>query len=97
MGATYDYSTGKITRDFHFVRGDTKCKGSGLPCWTGGHHDRCRQCQYYAGTLYGWTLRTDKDFVMCKHPDKEDDPESYEAQRLYNAYLENEAMKALCY
>ena len=97
MAATYDYSTRKITRDFHFVRCDTKCKGSGLPTWTGGHHDRCRNCQYYIGPLYGWNLRMDEDFVMCKHPDKEDDKDSGKAQRLYNAMLEQEALAALCH
>lgn len=97
MAATYDYLTRKITRDFHFVKGDTKCTGSGLPTWTGGHHDRCRKCQYYLGTLYGWTLRTDDGFVMCKHPDKKDDEDSGKAQRLYYDKLEQEALAALCY
>ena len=94
MAATYDYSTGRITRDFHFVKGDTKCTGSGLPTWTGGHHDRCKNCQYYIGTLYGWTLRMDVDFVMCKHPDKKDDEDSGKAQRLYNDKLMQEALAA---
>lgn len=97
MAATFEYATGKITRDFHFVKGDTKCAGSGLPTWTGGHHDCCRNCQYYLGTLYGWTLRTDKDFVMCKHPDKKDDEDSGEAQRLYYDKLKQETLAALCY
>lgn len=97
MAVTYDYSTRKITRDFHFVKGDTKCTGSGLPTWTGGHHDRCRKCQYYLGTLYAWEFGTDDDFVMCKHPDKKDDENSGNVQYLYYDKVEQKALAALCY
>lgn len=49
MAASYDYTTGKMERDFHFVKWDTRCKGSGLPCKAGS--DRCQKCEHYWGSF----------------------------------------------
>lgn len=63
MATTYEYSTGKLTRDWHFVEIGTPCKGSGLPCIVG--NERCRKsCLHFKG-LFQWC-------VKCGHPDKSD-------------------------
>lgn len=62
MATEYNYQTGKITRDWHFAKLGTPCKGSGLPCWIGS--DRCEKCKYYRG-FYKWTIK-------CAHPERKD-------------------------
>ena len=62
MATEFDYTTHKITRDWHFIKDGTPCKGSGLPCYADS--DRCRKCQHYRG-IYLWCTK-------CAHPDKKD-------------------------
>ena len=100
MAATYDYSTRRIERDFHFVRWDERCKLSGLPCYAGS--DRCRSCNHYCGSIHpfsmqlGYGFRLKDSYVMCKHPDKKDSENSSEAMSAFHKKLEHEAMCALC-
>lgn len=100
MAATYDYQTRKITRDFHFVRWDELCKLSGLPCYAGS--DRCTmKCKWYAGSIHPFSHhirfggRLEDSYVYCKHPDKKDSENSYEAVRAFKEAFENEALCAL--
>ena len=72
MAMTYDYNTGKITRDWHIRRHDEKCRLSGLPAKVGG--DRCSKCQYHKGTEFDWQARDLEDtfFTLCSHPEATD-------------------------
>lgn len=72
MAMTYDYNTGKITRDWHIRRHDEKCRLSGLPAKVGG--DRCSKCQYHKGTEFDWQARDLEDtfFTICSHPEATD-------------------------
>ena len=69
---TYDYNTGKITRDWHIRRHDEKCRLSGLPAKVGG--DRCSKCQYHKRTEFDWQAKDLEDmfFTICLHPEATD-------------------------
>lgn len=101
MAATYDYSTGKIERDFHFIRWHEKCKLGGLPCYVGS--ERCTKCQHYDGSIHPWSMmlrhgfRLNDSYVFCKHPEKKDSENSLEAVMAFNESFENRALCALCY
>lgn len=90
MPLTYDYSTGKTTRDFKFVKFGEKCWGSGLPCYVG--NDRCIKCKYNTGSINPW----DSDsYVYCHHPEAKDSPGYMTAQRVLYEQLQVNAMSAL--
>lgn len=90
MALTYDYNTGKSTRDFKLVKDGEKCWGSGLPCYVGS--DRCLKCKYNTGSIYPWGSDS---YVYCLHPEAKDSP-GYEIAEsaLYERLLVN-AMSAL--
>lgn len=99
MALTYDYNTGKITRDFKFVKYREKCRGSGLPCYVG--NDRCLKCKYNSGSIHPWTsLETtlsslEESYVYCHHPEAKDSPGYMIAQRVLYDKLQVNAMGAL--
>ena len=101
MAATYDYSTRKIERDFHFIRYGEKCKLSGLPCYSGS--DRCLKCQNYEGSIHPFSthirygLRLDESYVFCNHPEAKDSENCGMAKHVFHEQLEQEALCALCY
>ena len=72
MAMTYDYSTGKITRDWHIRRDEEKCRLSGLPAKVGG--ERCKKCPYNKGGKIDWKARdlADTFFTLCSHPEATD-------------------------
>lgn len=90
MGLTYEYATGRITRDFHFKKADTVC-----------HIDQdrtvligvmCRTCPFYAGQKAHYSPAYDRmDLVMCKFH-KEDDPGLSEIVSDMYAVFEQEAI-----
>ncbi len=98
---TYDYSNGKVERNFKFVEHGFKCRLSGLPAYA-GTSDRCIGCPHNAGNLYSWSFNTgfthiDKDYVMCKHPDAKEIRDCSKAQQLFYERMQYEAMCATCY
>ena len=99
MAATYDYRTGQITTDFHFVVWDEKCQGSGLPCYAGS--GRCiNVCPHCKGTLHAWSYqsmyhRLDNSYVMCGHPDKKDS-ETEDIRLAWHIFYEKFKHQALC-
>ena len=101
MAATYDYTNGKMERDFHFVKWDEKCRESGLPCRAGSNI--CSRCPHYDGSIHPSSFgpeywgRLDDSYVLCKHPDKEDAKDSGVARHLFYERLKHKALCALCY
>ena len=98
MATTYDYQTGKIERDFKFVRYGEKCKRSGLPCYAGSTN-RCEKCQHYGGLITPWEMREftwrnlgDDSYVVCKHPDAQDSKDSEHFISIWYEYFRNEAI-----
>lgn len=90
MALTYDYSTGKATRDFKIVKCGEKCWGSGLPCYVG--NDRCLKCKYNTGSIHPWGSDS---YVYCHHPDAKDSPGHMIVQSALYDNLKVEAMSAL--
>lgn len=95
MATTYDYSTGRIERDFHFVERDTACRLTQLPARVGS--EWCRRCEHHRGDIYSWELRGEKSYVMCSHKDMKDAEDCQKAVMLFNERFEQEALEALCY
>ena len=99
MGATYNYSTGKIEHDYHFRRWDEKCKLGGLPCYVGS--DRCRQCSHYAGSMHSFStqlrygFRMKDSWVMCQHKEAKDSENSGEAHFAFGEMMRHNALCAL--
>ena len=101
MATTFDYQTGRIEVDFHFVEWNTKCKGSGLPCKAGS--ERCQRCKYHGSSIHPWSfgvtagVRMDESYILCKHPDAKDSKGCNIARHLFYEAFKNEALCALCY
>ena len=101
MAATYDYQTGKVETDAHFVRYNEKCKLSGLPCYVGS--DRCLSCQCNSGAIHPFSchikygIRLDESYVMCNHPDAKDSENSGTARYAFGQMLQYEALCELCH
>lgn len=101
MGASYDYQTGRVERDFHFIRYGEKCKLSGLPAYAGG--DRCLKCQHNAGSIHPFSchikygFRLNDSYVFCNHKDAKDSENCGEAKHAFHEQLQDEALCALCY
>ena len=101
MAATYDYQTGKVDRDFHFVRYNEKCRLSGLPCYAGS--DRCLKCPNNVGSIHPFSthirygLRLQDSYVYCNHPNAKDSENSGEANSAFYSQMQNEALCALCH
>lgn len=99
MATTYDYQTGQIARDFHFVRWDEKCRLGGLPCYVGS--ERCTKCKYYNGSIHPFSYhirfggRLNDSYVFCKHPDQKDSENSREASDAFNEAFKDRALCAL--
>lgn len=98
---TYDYQTGQIKRDFHFVRYGEKCLGSGLPCKAG--NGRCRKCKHNGGMVspillgFQYWNRFEGTYVKCRHEEAKDSEETDAVRSAYYDYLEEKALCALCY
>jgi len=92
MAMTYDYSTRKITRDWHIRRCDEKCRLSGLPAKVGGN--RCQKCQYHKGVEFDWQARDldDTFFILCSHPEAKDSENTDRVLRYIYDRFENEAI-----
>jgi hypothetical protein len=92
MGATYNYKTGKITRDFHFVELGNACRLSSLPARVGS--EWCRKyCNHFDGT---WTrFIGPASYVLCKHPKAKDSEGCGEAISTFYEELESRAFSAL--
>lgn len=101
MAATYDYQTGKVEHDYHFVRYGEKCKLSGLPTYAG--NDRCLKCQHYDGSIHPFSthislgLRLDDSYVLCKHTEQKDSENCGLARRAFYEQFQNDALCALCH
>lgn len=93
MGATYNYQTGKMTRDFKFVEQGDACRLSSLPARVGS--EWCRKyCNHFDGI---WSrFRGPASYVRCKHPEAKDSEGCGEAIRTFYEELEHEALCALC-
>lgn len=68
----YDYNTGRITRDFHFVKYGEICRLRGVASRVGAQG--CQKCPFNSGSCsdimtynIDWT-----SFVKCKHNDAKD-------------------------
>lgn len=101
MAATYDYQTGKVEHDYHFVRYGEKCRLSGLPTFVG--NDRCLMCRHYDGSIHPFStyislgLRLDDSYVLCKHTEQKDSENCRLARRAFYEKLQNDALCALCH
>ena len=99
MAATYDYQTGKVEHNYHFVRYDEKCRLSGLPAYAGS--DRCLKCQHNGGSLNPFSIelqhdiRLDNSYVLCKHQEQKDSENCGVARRAFYEQLKNDALCAL--
>lgn len=83
MACTYDYSTGKITLDFHLMKEGEVCRLRGLAVAVGGNG--CRTCPF----IKGWDCTVQHGaFVKCKHKDAKDSLDARE--RLFFIYKEFE-------
>lgn len=100
MAATYDYQTGRIEHDYHFVRYGEKCKLSGLPAYVGS--DRCLHCPHNAGSIHPFSvqlrygIRLDDSYVLCKHKESKDSENCGIAKHAFYEQLQDEALCALC-
>lgn len=101
MAATYDYQTGQVERDFHFVRYGEKCKLSGLPAYAGG--ERCLKCPNNVGSIHPFSceirygIRLSDSYVYCKHQDAKDSENCGEAKSAFYSQMQDEALCALCH
>jgi nitrite reductase/ring-hydroxylating ferredoxin subunit len=95
MGATYDYSTGKITRDFHFAKEGTACRLTALPARVGSSW--CMRCEHYRGRIASYQFIGDDSFVKCMHKGMKDAEDCQSAVEYFNEKFELEALNALCY
>ncbi len=95
MATTYEYATGRIERDFRFVKDGTKCRLSGLPCYAGS--DRCKKCKHHVGDLGPLSLngRVDGFWTMCNHPEMSDSEDCGKVRDTYYDYIEDRALCAL--
>lgn len=92
MACTYNYSTGKITLDFHLVRYDEICTLRGIRGKVGA--PGCITCPYHNGSC---TESTTQYFVKCKHPKALDSEGCGEAYYKICETLRRQALEALCY
>lgn len=95
MGMTYTYDTGKITRDFHFVKPNGKsCTKSNLP--PGVH---CLGCEFYGGKYTKFVISECEyqTFIKCKLPGINDHESSKELVHQMYEDFRLEALIALDY
>lgn len=90
MAIIYDYNSGKITRDFHYVKIFDACRRTQLPCRAGS--DWCRRCQYYKTRLSSIDFPT---FILCNHPDATDSPGYETAHQYFCEKFEQQALSQL--
>lgn len=84
----YDYSSGRVSLDFHLRKSGGLCREFGeIPKRIGGH--ACSMCKLNKGER--------QDFVMCGVNGIKDDPESHWVRSELCAELQREALAALCY
>ena len=101
MAVTYDYETGRMTRDFHFVRYGEICRLSGLPAYVGGN--RCKHCPcndgYVDSCSFGVEHWQDFDgsYIRCKHSEAKDSENIGDLLRAYYDFIQHRALCALCY
>ncbi len=95
MATTYDYTTGRIERDFHFVETGTACRLTDLHARVGS--DWCRKCKNHRGIISQFETRSDKSYVMCRHKDMKDSEGCVKAVEYFYVKFEQQALEALCY
>lgn len=91
--STYNYETGKITRDFKFRRTGERCKLGGLPAKVG--NDFCLRCKHNCGTQMDWTARDleDLSFTKCNHPEAKDSENTESVKYTWYERFEQEALQ----
>lgn len=92
---SYDYSTGHIERDFHFVKHGEICRLRDVPSRVGAYG--CKRCPYHKGEDVEWNARDIEDmfFTRCNHPNSKDSEGSEGIVRdLYDRFI-TEALSAL--
>lgn len=97
MKVTYEYETGKFTRDFKIIRlydpdkGQAKCKLSGLPCWV--NSEMCKKCPHYGG-LISYKVHLDGFYLKCDHPEQKDSENIGNVISQYYDYVKEQALIA---
>lgn len=90
--STYNYNTGKITRDFKFVKRGSVCRLTQLPARVG--NDWCSRCKHNLGTIHSWEYRGDDDFIKCSHEKQVDAEDCFEVAWRWNERFREEALCA---
>lgn len=91
MACTYDYTTGKITLDFHLVKWDEICDLKGIKGKVGQYG--CQYCPFNGGFISDTSDPIDwQTFTKCKHKDAKDSNGSLSVKwKLYDDF-EREAL-----
>jgi len=95
MSTTYDYSTGQIKTDIHFVKIGDACRLTQLPARVGSSW--CHKCEHNKGTIHSWQIRSEDGFTLCNHPEQQDSKDCGDARWLFYEKFKEEALCALCY
>lgn len=95
MSTTYDYSTGHIKTDIHFVKIGDICRLTALPARIG--NDWCQRCEHNKGTINHWLIGGDYSFKMCNHPKQQDTKDCGDARHWFYEKIKEGALSALCY
>ena len=94
MAMTYDYQTGKITRDWHLVKHDEICRLRDVPARVGAYG--CEHCPFNKGIEIDWSAHNIEDqfYTKCIHKDAKDSEGSGAIIRQIIDKFEYEAMCA---
>lgn len=92
MSISYNYKSGRIERDFHFVKYGETCRLTNLPAKVGNRY--CREnCPFYrCSQIIGANF-----YVLCGHKEAKDSNDSRLDIIKYNEQIKHEALCALCY
>ena len=84
---SFDYQTGRIERDFHFVKVESICELlHPIRSYVGG--EGCSHCGCNKGT---YSTKYDT-CVLCSHPNAKDSPGTDELRFLYMENFKDEAL-----
>ena len=100
MAETYDYSTGQIKRDFHFIAEGTICELRGLAFRTLVGSVGCARCVFHKDSVEPWMANlhcTDYDAscVICTHEQAKNTEGSEWAVQAFNEKLRTAALSCL--
>lgn len=84
MALTYTYSTGQITRDFHFKKTEHVCQRD--PARSVLIGVMCRTCPFYGGIYTRG--HNGKDLVKCKYHGEDDPGLSEIVSEMYHKFKE---------